>query len=163
MFSRQRIAAALCAVTLTALAGAGLLYAREEAPQLKVEAQHLMTAPVAGDPSKEVDIQVYTFPPGSSVPWHIHPGAQEFEYELEGTLMIEEQGKAPRALKSGEAFHLAPDVVHRGWNPSNTETAKVYVLRIKPVGAPLAKIVDPPADEKSSPSSSPEAYPGVKP
>lgn len=159
---KRTIIAALCALALAALAGAGLLYAREETPPLKVEAQHLMTVPVAGDPSKEVDIQVYTFPPGSAVPWHIHPGAQEFEYELEGTLMIEEDGKPALALKAGEAFHLAPDVVHRGWNPSKTDVAKVYVVRIKPVGAPLAKIVEPPADEES-PGPAPGAYPGVRP
>jgi quercetin dioxygenase-like cupin family protein len=171
--TRRKLIAALCAVALAGLAGGGLLYAREDGAPPKVEAQHILTAPVAGVPGKEVDIQVYTFPPGSSVPWHIHPGAQEFEYELEGTLMIEEEGKPPLALKAGEAFHLAPGVVHRGWNPSKTEPAKVYVVRIKPVGAPLAKIVEAPADGSSADESVPDenvddgpdrgAYPGLRP
>jgi len=26
--------------------------------------------------------RVYTFPPGASVPWHIHPDAHDFDYEL---------------------------------------------------------------------------------
>lgn len=151
----------------TSLLGTGLLEAREDGATPKVEAQHLLTQPVAGDPGKEVDIQLYTFPPGSAVPWHIHPGAQEFEYELEGTLMIEVAGKPPRALKAGEAFHLAPNVVHRGWNASKTEAAKVYVVRIKPVGQPLAEIVKPPeaAAPATSPSGvpAPEAYPGLQP
>ena len=161
--SKHKIVAALCAVALAGLAGAGLLFAREDTAPPKVEAQHVLTVPVAGVPGKEVDIQVYTFPPGSAVPWHIHPGAQEFEYELEGTLMIEEDGKPPLALKTGETFHLAPDVVHRGWNPSKTESAKIYVVRIKPVGAPLAKLVAPPADESASDGPASKAYPGVKP
>ena len=161
--AKRKIIAVLCALVFAGLAGAGLLYAREESQPPKVEAQHLLTVPVAGVPGKEVDIQVYTFPPGSSVPWHIHPGAQEFEYELEGTLMIEEDGKEPLALKSGESFHLAPDVVHRGWNPSKTETAKIYVVRIKPVGAPLAKIVEPPEDETADDGPASEPYPGLRP
>jgi len=146
----------------TSLLDTGLLEAREEGALPKVEAQHLLTEKVAGDPGKEVDIQLYTFPPGSAVPWHIHPGAQEFEYELEGTLMIEVAGEPPRALKAGEAFHLAPDVVHRGWNASKTEAAKVYVVRIKPVGEPLAEIVKPP-EAVASDGPPPEAYPGLRP
>lgn len=160
---KHRIIATVGAVALAGLLGMGLLFAREEAPPPKVEAQHVLTVPVAGDPGKEVDIQIYTFPPGSSVPWHIHPGAQEFEYELEGTLMLEEKGKPPRALKTGETFHLAPDVVHRGWNPSKTEPAKIYVVRIKPVGAPLATVVKPPKEEGSSDAPATDAYPGLRP
>jgi len=170
-FKRKLVAVfgvlAIIGLVGTSLLGTGLLEAREDGATPKVEAQHLLTQPVAGDPGKEVDIQLYTFPPGSAVPWHIHPGAQEFEYELEGTLMIEVAGKPPRALKAGEAFHLAPNVVHRGWNASKTEAAKVYVVRIKPVGQPLAEIVKPPeaAAPATSPSGvpAPEAYPGLRP
>ncbi len=141
------------AVIAALLAGLSLgfgggLHARQDAapPQkaspAKVEARHLLTKPLVGEPGKEVDIQVYTFPPQSAVPWHIHAGAHEFEYGLEGTLMIEEEGKPPFALKAGDTYYLAPDVVHRGWNPSKTEPAKIYVVRVKPKGAPLATIVD---------------------
>lgn len=161
--ANRKIIAALCAVALAGAIGTSFLYAREESAPPKVEAQHILTTPVAGVPGKEVDIQVYTFPPGAAVPWHIHPGAQEFEYEVEGTLMIEEEGKPPLALKTGESFHLAPDVVHRGWNPSKTEAAKIYVVRIKPVGAPLAEIVEPPEDESADEGPAAEAYPGLRP
>lgn len=162
----KRYCIALCIVALAGSLTAGLLHARQEtvppetAPP-KVEAQHLLTKPLAGEPGKEVDIQVYTFPPESAVPWHIHRGAHEFEYGLEGTLMIEEEGKAPYPLKAGGSNYLAPDVVHRGWNPSKTEPAKIYVIRIKPKGTPLATIVD----GKKSDSAAPSAgdYPEDKP
>lgn len=147
-----------------------LLFAREETPPPKAEAatvgaQHVMTVPVAGDPEKEIDIKIYTFPPNTAVPWHIHPNAQEFEYGLQGTLMIEEEGKAPQALTTGEAYHLAPNVVHRGWNASDTEPATIYVVRIKPKGAPLAELVEPRDGEKDPEKAGPKAggYPGVKP
>ena len=159
----KRITAAFCAVALIGLSAGGLLYAREETAPPKVEAQHLMTKPVAGEPGKEIDIQVYTFPPGSAVPWHIHPGAHEIEYGLEGTLMIEEEGKAPYPLKAGASNYLAPDVVHRGWNASQTEPAKVYVVRIKPVDAPLAELVTPTSRDATPGAPKAGAYPGVRP
>ncbi len=132
--------------------GAGGLYARDVtvpdgvAP-LKVETQHLLTSPLAGESGKEVDIAIYIFPPGSSVPWHIHPDAQEFDYQIEGTLTLEVAGKPPRDLKAGEAFYLEPNVVHRGLNKSTTKRAVVYVVRTKPVGTPLTELVEAPKDQ----------------
>lgn len=142
LVSTLAVIAALVSGLGIGFGGGSLLHARQDAVPPKVEALHLLTKPLVGEPGKEVDIQVYTFPPQSAVPWHIHAGAHEFEYGLEGILMIEEEGKAPHALKAGEAYYLAPDVVHRGWNPSKTEPAKIYVVRVKPAGAPLATIVD---------------------
>lgn len=160
--TKRRFAAlylALLAGLAIGAAGIGLLHARQDAPAPgdtappKVAAEHLLTKPLVGEPGKEVDIQVYTFPPQSAVPWHIHAGAHEFEYGLEGTLMIEEKGKPPHALKAGETYYLAPDVVHRGWNPSKTEPAKIYVVRVKPKGAPLASIVDGAKSSADTPSA----------
>jgi quercetin dioxygenase-like cupin family protein len=135
--------AVVCAALLAAAVGASLSYAREEQPPGKVEAHHLLTKPLAGEPGKEVDIEIYTFPPGSSVPWHIHPDAHEFDYQLEGTLTLEIEGEPPRDLKAGEAVYVPPNVVHRGLNKSATEPAKIYVVRVKPVGKPLTELVDP--------------------
>lgn len=158
--ARAKIAGVVAVMLLAAAIG-GALYAPDDAKPAKVEAIHLLTAPLAGEPGKEVDIQIYTFPPGSAVPWHIHPGAHEFDYPLDGTLMLEEQGKPPHALKAGEVYYLAPDVVHRGWNASKTEPAKVYVVRIKPVGAPLVKVVEP--EESQSAAPAPDNYPDETP
>jgi mannose-6-phosphate isomerase-like protein (cupin superfamily) len=49
---------------------------------------------LAGDPSKEVNAQVYTFPPGAVLPWQIHPDAHEIAYVVEGT--SPSSGKARR-------------------------------------------------------------------
>ncbi len=133
------------------------LQAREPGAPPKVAAQHIETKPLAGEPGKEIDIQVYTFPPRSAVPWHIHKDAVEIEYGLAGTLMIEEQGKPPYALEAGKTNILAPNVVHRGWNPSATDPVKIYVVRIKPAGAPLATLVDGPKEASNAPDAS--AYP----
>ena len=148
-----RCLAALSLAVLTVTGAATLLQARQDTAPPKIEAQHLLTKPLVGEPGKEVDIQVYTFPPQSSVPWHIHAGAHEFAYVLEGTLMVEEDGKPPFTIEVGTSYYLAPDVVHRGFNPSKTEPAKVHVVRIKPTDAPLATIVDAPKSGASVPSA----------
>jgi len=151
--SNTRRALAGLGLTLAVWLGASSLQAREPGAPPKVEAQHVETKPLAGEPGKEIDIQIYTFPPQSAVPWHIHEDAVEIEYALQGSIMLEEEGKAPYAIAEGTTNILPPNVVHRGWNPSKTEPAKLYVVRIKPKGAPLATLVDKPARTAGAPAA----------
>jgi quercetin dioxygenase-like cupin family protein len=108
-----------------------------------VVAEQLLVTDLAGEPGKEVNMQVYTFPPGASVPWHIQPDAHEFDYELEGTLTLQIDGQSSKPLKEGEAVYVAPNVVHRGLNMSRTQPAKVVVVRVKPKDRPLTTEVQP--------------------
>ncbi len=108
-----------------------------------VKGEQLLVADLAGEPGKEVDMQVYTFPPGASVPWHIHPDAHEFDYELDGTLTLNFEGQESKALKRGEAVYVPPNVVHRGVNVSRTQPARVVVVRVKPKNQPLTTEVKP--------------------
>jgi len=87
------------------------------------------------------------------VPWHIHKDAVEIEYALQGSIMLEEEGKPPYAVAEGKTNILPPNVVHRGWNPSKTEPAKLYVVRIKPKGSPLATLVETPARGSGAPAA----------
>jgi quercetin dioxygenase-like cupin family protein len=109
----------------------------------EVRGVEVLVADLEGDPGKEVNMRVYTFPPGASVPWHIHPDAHEFNYELEGTLTLQREGQDSTTLKQGEAIYVAPNVVHRGLNLSRTRPAKVVVVRIKPKGSSLVTEVKP--------------------
>jgi len=138
---------------LTVWLGVPGVQAREPNAPPKVEAQHVETKPLAGDPRKEIDIQIYTFPPQSAVPWHIHKDAVEIEYALQGSIMLQEEGKPPYAVAEGKTNILPPNVVHRGWNPSKTEPAKLYVVRIKPKGSPLATLVETPARGSGAPAA----------
>ena len=124
---------------------AGALLAREPGTTPpKIEAKQLFVEDLAGDPSKEVNAQVYTFPPGASVPWHIHPDAQEIAYIISGTLTFEEAGQPPRQIEAGEAETLSPNIVHRGAN-NGTEPVTLFVVRIKPKGTPLVREVPAPS------------------
>jgi quercetin dioxygenase-like cupin family protein len=135
--------AAVCLLLLAGLAGAGLLFARESEGGAKVEAQQLFVHDFAGDPNTEVNAQIYTFPPGASVPWHIHPDAHEIAYIVEGTLTFQREGEEPKEIKAGEADYLPPNVVHRGMNKGDIPV-KLFVVRIKPKNQPLVQEVPPP-------------------
>ena len=135
--------AAICLLLLAGLAGAGLLFAREPEGQSAVTAEQLIATALAGEEGKEVNAQAYTFPPGTVLPWHIHPDAHEIAYILEGTLTFQREGEDPKEIKAGEADYLAPNVIHRGMN-NGDKPVKLFVVRIKPKDKPLAEEVPPP-------------------
>ena len=136
------------------LLGVSVLKAHGPSPAPKIEALHVETEPLAGDPDKEIDIKIYTFPPNSATPWHIHQDSIEIAYMLEGSIKLEKEGNPSYEVAEGETNILLPNVVHRGWNPSKTEAAKLYVVRIKPKDAPLATIVSPPDEATEAPPQS---------
>ena len=131
------------AVLLASLAGAGLVLAREPVPQGAVTAEELIAEALAGDPGKEVNAQVYTFPPGTVLPWHIHPDAHEIAYILEGSFTFQREGEPPKEIAAGEADYVAPNVVHRGMNKTD-KPVRLFVVRIKPKDKPLVEEVPPP-------------------
>ena len=136
--------AAIFAIALAcALAGAGPGFARDQQSEGGATAEQLIAQVLADDPSKEVTAQVYTFPPGTVLPWHIHPDAHEIAYVLEGTLTFERKGEAPKEIATGEVEYLAPNVVHRGMNKTG-KPMRLFVVRIKPKDKPLVEEVPPP-------------------
>jgi quercetin dioxygenase-like cupin family protein len=135
--------AAICLLLLAGVAGAGLLFAREPEGQGAVTAEQLIAEALAGEEGKEVNAQVYTFPPGTVLPWHIHPDAHEIAYILEGTLIFQREGEEPKDIKAGEADYLPPNVVHRGMNKGD-KPVKLFVVRIKPKDKPLVEEVPAP-------------------
>jgi quercetin dioxygenase-like cupin family protein len=135
---------ALCVLAeILALSGAGLLLAREPLEAPKVESHDLYVKDFAGDPTKEVRAQLYTFPPHSSVPWHIHPDAHEMAYIIEGTLTFERAGQPPKDIEAGQAEYLEPNVVHRGLNNGDVPV-KLFAVRIKPKDKPVTTEVPAP-------------------
>jgi quercetin dioxygenase-like cupin family protein len=135
---------ALVSTAVVAVAiGAALVLERPAHAPGEVKAEELLVADLAGEPDKEVNIQLYTFPPGASVPWHIHPDAHEFDYQLDGALTLLREGAPTEVIERGKAVYVAPNVVHRGLNASRTQPAKIVVVRVKPKDRPLTTEVQP--------------------
>ncbi|MGA8691306.1 MAG: cupin domain-containing protein [Methyloceanibacter sp.] len=135
--------ALITTAVVAATIGLALLLERSAHTPGEVKGEQLLVADLAGEPDKEVNMQLYTFPPGASVPWHIHADAHEFDYELEGTVTLQIEGQGSKPLKQGEAVYVAPNVMHRGLNVSRTQPAKVLVVRVKPKESPLTTEVQP--------------------
>ena len=76
------------------------------------------------------------FDPDGIVGRHTHPG-EESSYVIEGTLVLEVDGKPPLTLKAGEVFFIPAGVVHAAKNVGKTQ-AKVLATYIVEKGKPLS-------------------------
>jgi len=87
-------------------------------------------------PNREVVTAVAEFQPGATVGMHTHPG-EEVAYILEGTVLLEQQGKPAVTLKVGEGFIIPPGTPHNATN-KGTSKARVLANYIVEKGKPLA-------------------------
>lgn len=79
------------------------------------------------------------FNPGAGTPKHTHPG-DEVGYVLEGTVVMEIEGKPPLTLKAGDPFFIPAGQVHAAKN-AGTAPAKVISTYIVEKGKPLMTAV----------------------
>lgn len=88
-----------------------------------------------GVPGREVVVVRVDFAPGGSVGRHTHFG-DEVAYVLDGSLVLEVEGKAPRVLHAGEVAFIPAGTVHA----AHTEAGPAHLLAsyIVEKGKPLA-------------------------
>jgi len=96
----------------------------------------LQTQPIGASTTYHVVQARAEFAPGVVAGKHTHPG-EEFGYVIEGTLLLEVAGQAPRTVKAGEAFYVPAGVVHDGKN-IGTGPAKVLATYVVEKGKPVA-------------------------
>ena len=77
---------------------------------------------------QETVVSIVEFGPGVSAPWHMHPGAQETLYALEGNFTVEVEGRGLAGMKLGEAFIIPADVPHLARNDSTQASAKALAV-----------------------------------
>lgn len=87
-------------------------------------------------PNHEVVTAVAEFQPGATVGMHTHPG-EEVAYVLEGTVLLEQQGKPAATLKAGDTFLIPSGAPHNATN-KGTGRARVLANYIVEKGKPLA-------------------------
>jgi quercetin dioxygenase-like cupin family protein len=76
------------------------------------------------------------FQPGASPGRHTHPG-EEISYVVEGSLVLEQEGKPNVTVHAGEAFMIPAGTVHNATN-RGTGVAKIVATYIVEKGKPLA-------------------------
>jgi quercetin dioxygenase-like cupin family protein len=77
--------------------------------------------------------------PGDAAPRHMHHG-DEMLYVLEGSVVVEVEGCAPRTLRAGESVQFPRDTPHFARNPSADEPARVVASIISIAGRPSTVI-----------------------
>ena len=77
---------------------------------------------------QETVVSMVEFGPGSTAPWHMHPGAQELLQVIEGNLTVEIDGRGTTLLKAGEAGIIPAELVHLARNESASATARAFVV-----------------------------------
>jgi quercetin dioxygenase-like cupin family protein len=91
---------------------------------------------LADIPGKEGLAITVEYPPGVSSASHRH-NAHVFVYVLEGSVVMQVQGKAAVTLSKGQTFYENPNDIHTvSRNASSTESAKILAFLIKDVGSP---------------------------
>ena len=107
------------------------------AQQQAVKSAILLKADLVGMEGKYVVIVSTELPPGELAKKHLHPGHQ-FSYILEGSMIMEVEGRPPITYKPGDAFYLTPNQVHSAGNLSTTAPVKVLGFSIADKGQPLS-------------------------
>ncbi len=118
----------LAGAVAAAPAAAGFVWA--QAPQGGPKATQVLREDLKGQANlvQETVVTAVEVPPGKGVPWHMHPGAQEILYGLEGSLTIEVEGQGTKTIAVGGTGLIAADVPHTARNESGSATAKVVVV-----------------------------------
>lgn len=118
-------------MTVAAFALTGVLAAQQPAFKRTVLQQSDIS--VAGH---EVVSAVADFEPRATPGRHTHFG-EEIGYILEGTFLIEQEGKAPVTLKAGGSFLIPAGTIHNATN-TGTGPGKILATYVVEKGKPLA-------------------------
>jgi len=107
-----------------------------KAQQPAIKRTELLKTDLAGMEGKEMNLWTADLAPGAQTGKHHHP-TPRFVIVLEGSVVLEMEGKAPQTFKAGQAFQEPPDVVHNFRNASTTEPAKAIGIQYAGKGQPL--------------------------
>lgn len=106
------------------------------AQQPPIKRTELLKTDLAGMEGKEMNLWTADLAPGAQTGKHHHP-TPRFVIVLEGSVVLEMEGKAPQTFKAGQAFQEPPEVVHNFRNASTTEPAKAVGIQYAGKGQPL--------------------------
>lgn len=118
-------------LTVTALLLAGALAAQQPAFKRTVLQQSDISVP-----GREVVSAVAEFEPRATPGRHTHFG-EEIGYVLEGTFLLEQEGKAPVTLKAGGSFLVPAGTIHNATN-TGSGPGRILATYVVEKGKPLA-------------------------
>jgi quercetin dioxygenase-like cupin family protein len=125
MERRQVLRSGAVATGVFALAGGWL--ARSFAQMSGFVAKPMLQSSVENEESKEAVMLAISIAPGGSSGRHTHPG-DCYSTVVEGTIELRVEGREPRRVMSGEAWHNARGVIHELRNVGDTPIRVVNTL-----------------------------------
>lgn len=81
-----------------------------------------------GQKVEETMVTLAELGPNGEAPWHMHPGAQELLYVIEGRLTVEVKGRPTSMLNNGEIVLIPAEVPHFARNESATDGVRALVI-----------------------------------
>jgi quercetin dioxygenase-like cupin family protein len=76
---------------------------------------------------QETVVNLLEMAPGVSAPWHMHPGAQEIVFVLDGALIVDVDGEAPRQVDAGAVALIPAEIPHLVRNDDARTPARALV------------------------------------
>jgi quercetin dioxygenase-like cupin family protein len=100
-----------------------------ESPRGEPSPQEILRRDLQGQGQKveETLMTVITFAPGAVSTRHVHPGAQELVFGLEGKLMFEIDGEVATPMNAGDSALIPADLAHTVRNET-ADAAKILVV-----------------------------------
>jgi quercetin dioxygenase-like cupin family protein len=123
---------ALVAAPALLIAGVAVGSGFADAQQLQRKVLLQQDAP----PGFQTVLTSVEFPPGASEIRHTHPGMLVV-YVIEGTLVVESEGRPRTTYKPGDSFYIEAGKVHQGIN-SSTAPVKIVAMQVAEKGKPLS-------------------------
>jgi len=77
-----------------------------------VKATVLMDKDLEGFPLQMTRLTLVELAPGSSIPRHNHPGAQEIVFGMDGALTLDVDGQGTKLIKAGDVLLLPAGLTH---------------------------------------------------
>jgi quercetin dioxygenase-like cupin family protein len=87
-------------------------------------------------PGREAVTAIAEIQPAAAVGRHTHPG-EEIGYVIEGTVLVEQEGKPPATLSEGQTFLITAGAIHNATN-KGSGAARILATYIVEKGKPLA-------------------------
>jgi len=127
----------LLGLTLVTGLAAGVLGDRRlDAQPAPARVTELLRTDLAGMEGKELIVQLVEVAPGAATGRHYHPGP-EVAYVLDGSGLLEIDGRPPVPSKAGEVNYIPARQVHEGRNASPAAPLRLVVFRIHEKGQPV--------------------------
>ena len=106
------------------------------AQQPTLKRTDLLKTDLVGMEGKEMNIWTADIGLGAQTGKHQHP-TPRFVIVLEGSVILEIEGRPPQTFGAGQAFQELPGIVHNFKNASATESAKAIGIHYAEKGQPL--------------------------